>query len=204
MGIIAASLVAIFVSTVVLLVALNVPEKEIIAKAAPPYTDTAPLAADPLASVAPSPSSSPVPPPSPVDPDRPPGALDLGEAAALDGISVTATSIERVTPADGMVGTGFVYLGVQMSFTNTSSGPQEVFPTEQVRLENPYVATVRAQTVDVNEGDTVPWGAFRPGTTVSGYVVFALPDRHAALEGFGIYFEDFTGEEIVWWPGIPA
>jgi hypothetical protein len=152
----------------------------------------------------PSPSPSPVSPPGPVDPDRPPGALDLGEAAALDGISVTATSVEWVTPADGIGVTGFFYLGVQMSFTNTSSGPQEVFPSEQVRLENPYVATVGAQTVDVNEGDTVPWGAFRPGTTVSGYVVFALPDRHAAIEGFGIYFEDFTGEEIVWWPGTPA
>ena len=102
---------------------------------------------------------------------------------------------------DGPTLTGWVYLGVQMSFTNTSSGPQSVFPTAQVRLDNPYVATVKPQTVDVKEGSSVPWGAFHPGTTVSGYVVFALPDRNAALKGFGIYFTDVTGNETVWWPG---
>lgn len=160
----------------------------------------------------PSPSPSPTPPPSPVGPDRPPGALELGEAAVVDGMLVTATSAERVTPADGIGTPGVVYLGVQMSFTNTSSETQQIFfPTEQVYLEYrlaeyPYVAAVGAHAdVEVKEGDTVPPGALRPGTTASGYMVFVLPDGHAALEGFaGIYFLDRTGKEIVWWPDKPA
>ena len=169
--------------------------------AAPPMTAPAPVLPSPSPSRSPSPSPSPA---VPGDRDKPPGALGLGQAASVDGISVAVTGLDRVTPVSTGGPSQFVYYGVKMSFTNTSQGPQEVLPDAQVRLENPYVATVNPLPFEVKEGKKVPWGAFRPGTSVTGYVVFGLPARHASLEGFGIYYIDPSGREVVWWPGPQA
>lgn len=142
---------------------------------------------------------APTPSPEPVDPDRPPGALDLGSAVALDGISVSVSEFRQVTPLEPS--SSFTHYGAKISFTNQTDGPKEVVPDAQVRLENPYVAEVGALGVAIKEGDAAPWGAFRPSTTVSGWVVFAIPNGQS-LQGFGVYYIDRAGNEAVWWPGI--
>jgi hypothetical protein len=161
----------------------------------------------PSASPTPTPApSTPSPTPSPTptqpdDPDRPADAMSIGESTVVDGIEVTVKKFQKVKPKDPL--DGFTYYGAKMSFKNMTDGPKEVVADAQVRLENIYVATVNPlPMLDIKEGEGVPFGAFRPGTTVEGWVVWAVPDSSDILKSFGVYYRDMVGNEVVWWNNI--
>jgi hypothetical protein len=149
-----------------------------------------------------TPSATPSPTPTtPDDPDRPADAMSIGDSTVVDGIEVTVKKFQKVRPKDPL--DGFHYYGAKMSFKNTTDGPKEVVADAQVRLENIYVATVNPlPMLDIREGDSVPFGAFRPGTTVDGWVVWAVPDSSDILKSFGVYYTDMVGNEVVWWNNI--
>ena len=130
---------------------------------------------------------------------RPDNAVSLGESQTVDGIEVTVSTFGRVHPVKPL--DGFNYYGAKLSFKNQTDGPKGVIAEAQVRLENPYVATVNALPTEIKEGQGVPFGVFRPGETVSGYVVWAIPNYSKSLKGFGIYYIDGAGNEAIWWPG---
>lgn len=119
----------------------------------------------------------------------------------MDGIEVTVQKFQKVTPKEPI--DGFRYYGANVSFKNTTNGPKEVVADAQVRLVNIYVATVNPVPKDIKEGEAVPFGAFRFGTTVSGWIVWAVLESSEFLKSFGVYYQDYAGNEVVWWNNIP-
>jgi hypothetical protein len=133
------------------------------------------------------------------DQDRPEEALSVGESETLDDVEVTVTKFVTVHPKDPL--DGFDYVGAYVTFTNNSDGPKEVLADAQLRLENPYVATVEpiTTTLELREGGHVPIGAFRPGSTVKGWVAWAVPKDSELLKSVGIYYTAMSTDEAVWW-----
>lgn len=127
--------------------------------------------------------------------------MSIGESTEVDGIEVTVRKFQKVRPKDPV--SGFDYYGAKVSFRNTTDGPKEILADAQMRLENVYVATVNPLPMEeIEEGDSVPYGAFRPGTTVSGWIVWGIPKHTDLLASFGIYYQDYAGNEVVWWHNI--
>jgi len=130
---------------------------------------------------------------------RPDNAVSLGESQTVDGIEITVTSFGRVHPLEPF--DIFNYYGAKMSFKNITDGPKTIDPDLQVRLDNPYVSEDRALPIEIKEGEQVPWGAFHPDSTVSGYVVWAIPKHLKSLKGFSIIYSNLADEEASWWLG---
>jgi hypothetical protein len=131
------------------------------------------------------------------DPDRPEGSLVVGQSETVNGLEVTVTKFGPVRPTDPLQ--GFDYVGAYVRFKNLSNEPREVVADAQMRLENPYIAEVRPTGPPIKDGRPVPIGAIRPGATVQGWVVWAVPDTSDLLKSVGIYYLDDLGDEAVWW-----
>lgn len=133
------------------------------------------------------------------DQDRPDEAMSVGQSATVDGVEIEVSKFVRVHPQDPLA--GYDYVGAYVSLTNRSDGPKETLGDVQFRLENPYVATVQplTSTFDLKEGAALPFGAFRPGTSVEGWVAWAVSKDSELLKSFGVYYTSMTGEEAVWW-----
>ncbi|MFC7489456.1 MULTISPECIES: hypothetical protein [unclassified Knoellia] len=160
--------------------------------------------ATPTRTATPTTTPTPTPKPTPLaDPDRPADALSLGDAVELDGIRISVTKFIRIRPKEAL--DDFAYYSALVSYKNMTNGPKVIFPAAQMRLENPYIATINPlPSVEAREGSWPAWGAFRPGETVDGWVVWGIHKESARsfLKSFGVYYVNDLGDEAVWWLNV--
>lgn len=134
---------------------------------------------------------------SDTDPDRPDDSLDVGQSGTVGNLEVTLKKFQEVTPDEPM--DGWIHYGAQLNIKNDGDGPEEVLASAQTRLENIYVATVEPISDEIAEGEQLLLDTMRPGSSIEGWVVFAVPDDSELMDSFGLYFDDFEGNEVVWW-----
>lgn len=134
---------------------------------------------------------------SDTDPDRPDDSLDVGQSGTVGNLEVTLKKFQEVTPDEPM--DGWTHYGAQLNIKNDGDGPEEVLASAQTGLENIYVATVEPISNEIAEGEQLLLDTMRPGSSIEGWVVFAVPDDSELMDSFGLYFDDFEGNEVVWW-----